>query len=159
MVVASKLVFDNPVFSMFAFHSSVLVAKMLLVTLRTSLARIASKCFSNDEDIQAFTDGNNTKAVGHGSGDEFVERCRRAHLNDLENILPFLAVGLLYVLTNPTPKAAGCHFRIFTAVRVLHSIVYIGAWPQPSRTFLFYIGLITLASMLLSVVNSCPFMW
>ncbi|EDV27430.1 expressed hypothetical protein [Trichoplax adhaerens] len=116
MVVASKLVFDNPVFSMFAFHSSVLVAKMLLVTLRTSLARIASKCFSNDEDIQAFTDGNNTKAVGHGSGDEFVERCRRAHLNDLENILPFLAVGLLYVLTNPTPKAAGCHFRIFTAV-------------------------------------------
>ena len=43
MVVASKLAFDNPVFSMFAFHSSVLVAKMLLVTLRTSLARIASK--------------------------------------------------------------------------------------------------------------------
>merc|ERR1712110_529110 len=35
---------------------------------------------------------------------ENVERVRRAHQNDIENILPFLILGFLYMfLTPPTP--------------------------------------------------------
>ena len=37
---------------------------------------------------------------------------RKAHLNDLENILPFLLLSVLYVATNPNPTVALWHFRV-----------------------------------------------
>ncbi len=56
--------------------------------------------------------------------DPDVERIRRNHLNDLENIVPFVLVGLLYVGTNPDQDVALWHFRIFLASRVLHTLTY-----------------------------------
>ena len=44
---------------------------------------------------------------------EDVERVRRAHLNDLENILPFFCLGLLYIFTNPAPSTAVLVFRLY----------------------------------------------
>ena len=37
---------------------------------------------------------------------------RRAHLNDLENVIPFVLLSLLYVGTNPDPIVALWHFRV-----------------------------------------------
>src|SRR6266851_2786704 len=66
-------------------------------------------------------------------------RVRRAHRNDLENILPFFVVSFLYVLTKPSYGAAAIYFWGFLAARVLHSIFYIrGA--QPHRTIAFAVG-------------------
>jgi glutathione S-transferase len=49
---------------------------------------------------------------------------RRNHLNDLENIPPFVLIGLMYTLTDPDEDVAIWHFRIFTASRFLHMIAY-----------------------------------
>lgn len=57
----------------------------------------------------------------------------RAHLNDLENILPYLFVGLFYVLTNPSVYVAQTLFFVAAIARIAHSIVYVAAIPQPAR--------------------------
>ena len=57
--------------------------------------------------------------------DENVERVRRAHQNDLENILPFFFISALYLLTNPDPFVAVNIFRAFTAARFIHTFVYL----------------------------------
>jgi len=76
----------------------------------------------------------------------------RNHLNDLENIPSFLFLGLLYVLINPTPSAALWHFRIFFAARLMHTIAYQAALPQPTRLFCFIIGFIVSVSMAFQII-------
>ena len=48
----------------------------------------------------------------------------RNHLNDIENIIPFVLIGFFYVHTNPSTAAALWHFRLFTASRFLHTLMY-----------------------------------
>lgn len=70
--------------------------------------------------------------------DEDVERVRRALLNDLENVIPFLLVGLLYVLTKPGKYSSAWLFSIAGTARILHTIVYtIVVIPQPARAICF----------------------
>lgn len=75
-----------------------------------------------------------------------MERVRRAHRNDLENILPYLFVGFLFVLTDPKEIIAANCFRFVTITRALHSLVY-ALYPlrQPIRTICFS------ATLLLSI--------
>jgi prostaglandin-E synthase 1 len=66
-----------------------------------------------------------------------VARALRAHRNDLESTLPFLAIGLPYLLTNPSATLASGLFIAFTALRVVFSVFYLrGAQPWRSLTFL-----------------------
>jgi len=62
-------------------------------------------------------------------------------LNDLENIFPFLILGLIYVGTSPNVAWAKLLFRIFTGARLFHTFVYaIVVIPQPARILSFMIG-------------------
>ena len=68
-----------------------------------------------------------------------MERVRRAHLNDLENVVPFLITGLLYVLTNPAAGLAIMLIRIAAIARIVHTIVYaVVVIPQPARALAFF---------------------
>ncbi len=79
--------------------------------------------------------------------DPAVERVRRNHLNDIENIIPFVLVGLFYVGTNPDRDVALWHFRIFFVSRLLHTLAYQLALPQPSRFIACAVGYLTTLSM------------
>lgn len=57
--------------------------------------------------------------------DDDVERVRRAHLNDLENIPAFLIAGLFFVCSEPQVDLALWLFRIAALARILHTIVSI----------------------------------
>ena len=77
----------------------------------------------------------------------------RAHLNDLENVVPFLIIGLLYVGTNPSASVALFFFRLFTASRMLHTVVYaIVVLPQPSRGLSYLGGQIANISMIMNIL-------
>jgi len=66
----------------------------------------------------------------------------RAHLNDLENIPPFLFVSFVYILTNPEYSWASTLFWGFTGARIVHTFVYaVKPLPQPARGLSFGIGL------------------
>lgn len=86
---------------------------------------------------------------------EFSMKClHRAHHNDMENILPYLSVGLFYVLTNPNPMVSTILFRVATIARFAHTFVYaIYVIPQPARAICFFIQyLITLYMAFMCVI-------
>jgi len=126
----------NEVFTAYAFYSGVLVVKMLLMAMLTARQRLRKKVFANPEDA-----GKDAKAKVKFD-DPDVERVRRAHLNDLENLTPFFVIGFLYILTKPEITLAVNLFRLVAASRIIHTIVYaIKPLPQPARGIAFFGGL------------------
>ncbi|XP_018333343.1 microsomal glutathione S-transferase 1 [Agrilus planipennis] len=124
---------ENPVFRSYMFYGSVLVVKMLVMSLLTARQRIKNKAFANPEDAEL----NKVKVKVH----EDVERVRRAHLNDVENILPYFLVSFGYLLTNPAPFVAIWLFRVYTAARFAHTLVYaVAVVPQPARGISWFAG-------------------
>merc|ERR1712203_57161 len=91
---------SKEVFGAFAFYAAIVTVKMLLMSLATARQRFRKLVFISEEDIA----GNAQAKVSNSDPD--VERVRRAHLNDIENILPFLALGLLYCFTQPAYSTA-----------------------------------------------------
>ncbi len=71
---------------------------------------------------------------------DYVERTRRMHRNEIENGLPFLACGLLFVLTNPSLLLAQVFFYGYVAARLLHFTAYAAAMAHEVRAAFFTIG-------------------
>lgn len=126
---------SNPAVQSYIFYSGVLGLKVLGMTFLTAKQRFSKNVFANPEDTKT------TKGVVKYD-DPDVERVRRAHLNDLENIPVFWVLGGLYLTTGPVAAWATLLFRLFTAGRIIHTIVYaVTPLPQPARGIAFGIPL------------------
>lgn len=128
----------NPVFRNFLFYSVGSITKMMIMSLLTGRQRFAKlvnidqrkktdtrfvflfKAFANPEDIII----GDRKTIKPTLLDPDVERVRRNHLNDIENILPFVLIGFGYVACNPSVDIALWHFRLFFFSRILHTLAY-----------------------------------
>ncbi|XP_037072127.1 microsomal glutathione S-transferase 1-like [Pollicipes pollicipes] len=130
----NDLTMANPLFVTFLFYAAILVLKTVLMSLATARHRIGKKIFANPEDAKGLQ--GKVKL-----DDPDVERVRRAHLNDLENILPFLIICPLYLATGPNAWMATMLMRGFAATRIIHTFVYLNVVPQPSRGLAFMVGL------------------
>lgn len=69
-----------------------------------------------------------------------VERVRRSHLNDLENILPWVAITYIYLGTAPSNWMAGLLIRTFVLSRIGHTLSYAVFPKQPFRAIAFFAG-------------------
>jgi len=127
-------VLDTVAFKSLAFYSAILALKMFAMVPLTAMNRFRKNAFANPEDLMNKKD----KPV---LNDPDVEGVRRAHQNDLENILPFFTVGFLYCTTLPNPGTANTLFMVYTISRVLHTLVYAIFPQQPSRFLTFAVGL------------------
>jgi len=79
----------------------------------------------------------------------------RAHLNDLENIPPFIIVCFGYLLTIPNVYIATNLIRLFVASRIIHTIVYaVVVLPQPARGLSWFAGFATTVYMAVQVILS-----
>ncbi|XP_041973587.1 microsomal glutathione S-transferase 1-like [Aricia agestis] len=128
---------SDPAVRSYLVYSGVLSLKVLAMAFLTAKQRYKKKVFANEEDAKS------AKGVVK-LNDPDVERVRRAHLNDLENIPAFWILGALYVTTSPSPWLATTLFRVFTASRIVHTIVYaVKPLPQPARAlaFMFPMGI------------------
>ncbi|CAF2859961.1 unnamed protein product [Rotaria sp. Silwood2] len=114
----------------------------------TNKNKIVKKAFVNPEDVAT----RKIKNLAPTTSDPDVERIRRNHLNDIENIIPFVLIGFCYIVCNPDPHMALWHFRLFFFSRVFHTISYQIPLPQPSRAVAFFIGLIATVSMAIQVL-------
>ncbi|XP_017130550.1 microsomal glutathione S-transferase 1 isoform X2 [Drosophila elegans] len=122
---------ENPVFCCYLFWATVLVVKMLLMSLLTAIQRFRYKIFPNQEDLFF-------KNLEVQFNDPHVERVRRAHRNDMENILPYFIMSLIYISTNPSVGVACNLFRVASVARIIHTLVYaVYPVPQPSRILAF----------------------
>uniref|UniRef100_A0A3B3DSV0 Microsomal glutathione S-transferase 1 n=3 Tax=Oryzias melastigma TaxID=30732 RepID=A0A3B3DSV0_ORYME len=134
----------DQVFMAFTTHAAIVTLKLLLMGPLTGYFRITRKSFVNAEDVPGKTAEDKKKML---KPNEDVERVRRCHQNDLENIIPFVFISLLYTLTAPPLSTALIHFRIFTVSRFCHTISYILALPQPSRGLSYVAGVGATVSM------------
>jgi len=127
---------NQELFGAFAFHAGLMAVKTLSMSFFTARMRFKKGVFISREDIKG-----KEKEFKAGQGlDDDVERVRRAHQNDIENIFPFLTLGFLYLFTSPSLECATLCFRIFSGARILHSLVYLLEIPQPSRALSFFVG-------------------
>ncbi|KAM9307322.1 prostaglandin E synthase [Pholidichthys leucotaenia] len=136
----------NEVFSCFVFYGVLLVLKMYVIAIITGQVRLRKKAFANPED--AMRQGG----LQFYREDPDVERCKRAHINDLENILPFLFLGAIYALTGPLLWVARLHFLVFFMGRVLHSVAYLFALKAPTRSLAYIVAQIPCVSMAVQIL-------
>lgn len=72
----------------------------------------------------------------------------------MENILPSMIIGLLYVLTNPSPTLGSMLFKIGAISRIAHTFVYaIIPTPQPSRVLAFAVHYFITIYMAVAVIR------
>jgi glutathione S-transferase len=79
--------------------------------------------------------------------DERVERIRRIHLNDLENLPFFLVAGFLYVLTGPPLLLVQVLLYGYVVSRLLHFVAYLTAQTHDLRATLWTVGSLILIFM------------
>lgn len=137
------LLVDQVQFKIFAAVSALLVLKMLLNAFAIGGARGLRRSWTSPEDARLL--GGSTEP------DEIVERLRRLHLNSLENELPFIAVGLLFVLLGAPTIGIQAYGYTFLAARIIHAGCYI-AGLQPFRSIAWGLGVLCLIGMIVQVL-------
>lgn len=144
----STISINNPVVQSFIVYSAILALKLIVLGPLTGMTRMRKGVFANPEDVKASGGKGKIKF-----DDPDVERVRRAHQNDLENIPAFWILGALYVTTAPAQAWATLLFRIFTGGRILHTVVYaVKPLPQPARAISFLVPYVVLWYMGIQVV-------
>ena len=122
--------FATLAWKLWALSVLALALKMLVLAALTSRQRLRKRAFASPEDYA--TQGLDAKS----ERDPDVERYRRAHRNDLENILPFFVVGAIYAATDPSPLGAWLCLPGFAVARLLHTIFYLRS-AMPHRTLAY----------------------
>jgi uncharacterized MAPEG superfamily protein len=118
---------------LYAICALLLVLKMLALASYTSSLRMRKKIYASPEDY-VFQGQSPVQR-----SDAEIERARRAHRNDLENVLPFLAVAPIYVSSGPSEAGAWLCFVGFTTARILHTVFYVRE-AMPHRTIAYAAG-------------------
>ena len=124
----------QPVFQLYAICTAILVIILYGLGFYTAKIRADRKKIVNYEDVKV-NSGAEVVDVEHAD----VQRIKRAHLNSLENAVPFFILGFIYSQTSPSMGMAQGLFFTFVGVRLLHAIFYLTA-RQPFRTLSFGIG-------------------
>jgi len=143
------------VFLAFCTYATIVLLKMMMMSFLTAFFRFSRGAFANPEDVADKPDEERKKLL---KTDQDVERVRRCHQNDLENIIPFVVIGLLYSLTGPDLSTALIHFRVFAAARICHTVAYVCPLPQPSRALAWFTGMVVTISMAYRVLTTATYL-
>ena len=141
---------SQPAIQAWAIASIVIALKTFGVAFYTSSIRMRKHVYSSPEDYAL------QKQEPKSGLDDDVERARRIHQNDLENGLPFVMVGLVYALTDPTTLGIWLCYGGFTVSRILHTISYAQGL-MPHRTLAYMGGVLTTLWMAISSLGSILF--
>src|SRR5262245_41955598 len=90
-----------PQFKSYAVAAAILTLNLIALAMYTASRRWLARTIVNPEDA-AIT----PRPTVADADDPAVQRIARAHRNALENIAPFLVIGLLYVLSGASQAGA-----------------------------------------------------
>jgi len=141
------MTFENPVFVTYVLAATIMIIKLMgqgWITVYRMMK--VGGGFLNPEDAAAGL-ANPKPRPGQLDQDDYVERSRRMHRNDLENIPAFLIAGLLFVWTQPALWVAQVLLYGFVAVRLAHFWAYVTAKPHEVRATFFSIGSLIVIGM------------
>jgi len=142
---------ENRAFVALVHCAGTLGLNMLIKAPLTGFMRYKQGSFANPEDALVAAKGDADEAKKLMGSNEEVERVRRSHQNDLENVPIFMLLGLFYLLAKGNGDdscfCARFHFYGFTAARVSHSISYLWFKSQNMRGISFMSGLMISLSL------------
>jgi len=131
---------QDPLFATYVVAATLMILKAVSMSWLTVVRMMQVKGgFRSPEDIRK-TPLNPEPDPKQLERDERVERIRRIHLNDLENLPFFLAAGFLYVLTEPPLLLARVLLYGYVVSRLLHFAAYATARTHDTRAALWTVG-------------------
>lgn len=140
---------SNPVFATYLIASALLVLKVMgqgwLTVYRMMRARAG---FASPEDLRPGP-LNPTPDPAQLDLNDYVDRSRRMHRNDLENIPAFWIAGLLFTATGPALWLAQLLMYGFVAARAAHALAYATKQSHEVRATFYTIGSLIVVFMAL----------
>jgi len=148
-----QLTLANPVFATYALCAGLGALKLVAQGWDTAYRLMKHKAgYASPEDLRKGVLNPNPDASTQLAPNEAVERLRRMHRNDLENIPAFLAAGLLFVLVDPPLWLAQVTFYGFVLARIAHGFAYATAQSHEIRATFYTVGSLMTAYMAVHVV-------
>lgn len=136
----SLLHLENPVFQTYAVAAALMGLKIMLQGWMTVYRMMRSNSgLASPEDLRPGPLNTAPDPVQLEVND-YVDRSRRMHRNDLENIPAFLAIGLLFVTIAPPLWAAQVLMYGFVAARAAHFAAYATKQSHELRATFYTFG-------------------
>ena len=143
---------ENPVFVTYMIAGAIMVLKIMGQGWMTVYRMLKSNSgLVSPEDLQV---GLINKAPNPDQlkVNDYVDRSRRMHRNDLENIPAFLACGLLFVASGPPALLASVLMYGFVAARIAHAVAYATKQSHEIRATFFTVGSVVVIIMAIYVI-------
>ena len=138
---------DNPVFVTFIITAALMILKIMGQGWLTVYRMLKSNAgLASPEDLRAGPINKNPHPEQLELND-YVDRSRRMHRNDLENIPAFLACGLIFVAVSPSLMIANILMYGFVGARFAHSLAYVTKQSHEIRATFYTIGSLAVIAM------------
>jgi glutathione S-transferase len=148
----SLLTMDNPVFVTYAIAAVIMVLKIMGQGWMTVYRMMKIDAgWATPEDMRGGLINRNPRP-GQLEPNDYVERSRRMHRNDLENIPAFLACGLLFVAAAPSLLLANILMYGFVGARLLHTLAYATGQSHEVRATFYTTGSVVVIIMAVYVL-------
>lgn len=142
-----QLSLQNPLFATYVIAATLMILKAVGMSWLTVARMMQVKGgYRSPEDLRK-TRLNPDPHPAQLAPDERVERVRRIHMNDLENLPFFLAAGFLFVLTQPSLLLAQVLLYGYVVSRLLHFAAYYTSQTHDMRATLWTVGSLILIFM------------
>jgi glutathione S-transferase len=148
---------ENPVFVTYMIAAAIMILKLMgqgWMTVYRMLKIDAG--WATPEDLKGGLINRNPRPEQLELND-YVERSRRMHRNDLENIPAFLACGLIFVAAAPSYLLANILMYTFVGARLVHTLAYATKQSHEVRATLYTIGSVVVIIMALYVLAAVIF--
>ena len=147
----------NPVFVTYMITAALMVLKIMGQGWITVYRMMKSDSgLVSPEDLQVGAFNKNPRAEQLALND-YVDRSRRMHRNDLENIPAFLACGLIFVAAGPSLLLANILMYTFVAARLAHTLAYATKQTHEVRATFYTIGSVVVIVMAIYVLAAVLF--
>lgn len=131
---------DNPVFVTFVIAAALMVLKLMGQGWMTVYRMMKTRSgWASPEDLRQGL-LNPVPDDSQLALNDYVDRSRRMHRNDLENIPAFWVAGLLFVLTDPALWLAQGLLYGFVLARLLHFMAYATQQSHEMRATFYTMG-------------------
>jgi glutathione S-transferase len=138
---------QNPAFVTYLIAASLMILKVMGQGWMTVYRMIKSEAgLLNPEDLTPGPANRNPRPE-QLERNEYVDRSRRMHLNDLENIPAFLVCGLIFVAIRPPLLWVEILMYTFVVARLAHTLAYATGQRHEVRATLYSVGSIVVIVM------------
>jgi glutathione S-transferase len=153
----TALTMENPVFITYMITAAIMTLKIMGQGWMTVYRMLRSDAgFVTPEDLRPGLINRNPRS-NQLELDDYVDRSRRMHRNDLENIPAFFACGLIFVAAGPSYVLANILMYGFVVARLAHTLAYATKQSHEVRATLYTIGSVVVIIMAVYVLLAAVF--